>query len=130
MIDMAKCLIEKSRDVGIKEPIDHMAPTPIADHETKIPQYPQLMRDSRLFHLDDCAEFANRTRSVTQPSQNAYPAGGGEGTHESGHLLRRPQGKRALGEGVVGLTHVYKLTCTCIHVKPTGGVHCPAPRNG
>ncbi len=62
MVDMSKSFVEQCRNVGIEEPVDHMAPRSVADHETQISKYSQLMRDGRLLHLHLSTEVAHRAR--------------------------------------------------------------------
>jgi hypothetical protein len=62
MVDMSKSFIEQCCNVGIEEPIDHVAPGSIADHEAQISKYSQLMGDGWLLHLHFGAEIADRAR--------------------------------------------------------------------
>lgn len=115
MIYVTQCLIEQRRHMRVKEPVDHLAPTSISDHETKVSKDAQLMGNGRLLHLQFDAEVAHRTLTQTQPSQNSYPGCRRKRTHESSHFLGSCLRHGDRHVGVVGLTHVVMLTCAYLH---------------
>jgi hypothetical protein len=94
-----------------------VTPTSITVYETQISQYPELMRDGRLFHLQFDAEIANRARTGPQTSEDPDSAGGGKCTHDTGDLLSGPQRQLLIDRGMVGITHTNMFTCACVHVN-------------
>ena len=119
MLDVVDGLLEKDADVRVVEGVDDAAPAPLADHETKMAEHAELMRDRRLLHADRLRERVHRARRLAQAGENADAAWRCEGLHRLGDLARCPVVNGAgAGSSLDAVAHGIEdsmNSCSCYH---------------
>ncbi len=114
VIQVPEGLIEQRGDMGVEQPVDHLASTSVSGDQPKIPQHSQLVRHRRLLHPNFHAELTNRALAGTQTIEYPDPAGRRKSAHESRHRFGGLLGQWSTDHGVVRVSHVHMLTCAYI----------------
>jgi hypothetical protein len=117
VIQVPEGFIEQRGDMGVEQPVDHLASTSVSGDQPKIAQDSQLVRHRRLFHPNFHAELTNRALAGTQTIEYPDPAGRRKSAHESRHRFGGLLGQWSTDHGVVRVSHVHMLTCAYIYVK-------------
>ena len=85
VIQVPEGLVEQRGDMGVEQPVDHLASSSVPGDQPKIAQYSQLVRHRRLLHSNFHAELTNRALAGTQTIEYPDPAGRRQSAHESRH---------------------------------------------